>query len=64
MVGFQASVPSKQEALGEDARQLEHGQSLTHVSVMIFFNTESPSVCPRGPCQAEPYSGCSRWHAE
>ena len=52
------------EALREDMRQLEHRQSLTHVSVMIFFNMESPSVCPRGPCQAEPYSGYSRWHAE
>lgn len=45
-------------------RKRVHGQPLTHVSVMMFFNMESPSVCPRGPCQAEPYSRYSRWHAE
>lgn len=49
---FQVSVPSRGEAMRDDVRQLEHGQCLTHVSVMIFFNTESPSVWPRGPCQA------------
>lgn len=59
------SGPSKAaEALGEDMRQLGHVQSLTHVSVMIpfffFFNMESPSVCPRGPCHAEPYRRYSR----
>lgn len=50
----QRDAPSKEaaEALGEDVRQLEHGQRLTHVSVMIFFNMESPSACPRGPCHA------------
>lgn len=44
-------------------RQLEYGRSLTHESVMLFY-MESPSVCPQGPCQAEPYSRYSRWHAE
>ncbi len=52
------------DALREDVRQLEHCQSLTHVSVMIFFNMESPSARPRGPCQDEPYSRYSGWHAE
>lgn len=60
----QCSSKTEAEALRKDMRQLEHGQSLTHVSVMIFFNMESPSVCPWGPCQAEPYSRYSRWHAE
>lgn len=31
---------------------------------MIFFNMLSPSACPRGSCQAEPYSGSGGWHAE
>lgn len=66
IMGFQASVPSKEQQHGGKTWDSWNMGSLLLMclSWFFFFNMESPSVCPWGPCQAEPYSRYSRWHAE